>query len=401
MTLSVGMVLTSISRNAGGLFNSVRAAVQQLELAGCEVSVYAIRDEFSEADLAAWRPIVPRLFDAAGPPSLGYAPTLSGALGDHDVLHQHGLWQAISITTARWGHRTGRPTVIAPRGMLDPWALRNSGWKKRIASALYENRNLRTAACIQVLGLSEARSVRAAGLAAPLAVIPNAITPPLKDCAERFDRSGRRTLLFLGRLHPKKGLSELIEAWGHLAQSSPALVRKWRLELAGWDDGGHLEALRRQAANLPDACEVIFPGPVFDDSKHEAFCRADAFILPSYSEGLPMAVLEAWAYSLPTFITDECNLPEAFAEGAAIRIERDPRKLAETLSARLEENNEAIGARARQLCAERFTWSSVAGNLIQTYRWLRFGEEMPACVIPRAGAVDDFTGFGKRQNPAH
>jgi glycosyltransferase involved in cell wall biosynthesis len=193
----------------------------------------------------------------------------------------------------------------------------------------------------------------------------------------------RRTLLFLGRIHPKKGIKELLIAWSHATRDHPAVAAGWKLAIAGWDDGGHVRALEALAAELGLGPEqVAFPGPLYDDAKEAAFRHADAFVLPSYSEGLPMAVLEAWTHGLPAFITAECNLPEGFEQGAAVEVSTDPRALADVLARRLMGGDlRAIGENGRRLVAERFSWSTIVGELLQVYRWLARGHARPACVV--------------------
>ncbi|WP_340587889.1 glycosyltransferase [Erythrobacter alti] len=375
--LDIGFVCTSMSRKAGGVSVVLRRAVQGLAALGCKVKVYALRDEYSEADLAEWGDIAPVLLDPVGSPSLGYAPGLAKRLGDHDLLHQHGIWQGPSIAVNNWRRRTGKPVVISPHGMLDPWALANSGWKKRLAGAFYENANLRGAACLHALAEAEARAIRAAGFSNPVAQIPNGIDLPQAPCPPATGK-GRKTLLFLGRLHPKKGLSELLTAWGMIATDDPDFVARWRVVIAGWDDGGHADALKAQAEALPDAAEVEFTGALHGGQKHEALCTADAFVLPSHSEGLPIAVLEAWAYDTPAFITDACNLPEGFAHDAAIRVTTDPAELANVLRTRLEDPELAeIARRARALVERKFTWDSVAQQYLTTYQWLLGHRDRP------------------------
>ena len=379
--LSLGIVTGSISRNAGGLFNSVRKSALHLAEAGATVSVYGLKDEHSAADLAEWQPLSPHVLDTKFASVLPYAPELAATLdrAGHDVLHLHGIWQLQSRAVSRWRRKTGRPVIISPRGMLDPWALDNSAWKKKLVGAWFENRNLREADCLHALNASEAAAMRAYGLANPIAVIPNATDLP--DVAPRRPRDGKRTLLFLGRIHPKKGLSELVDAWALACARRGDLDSQWHLAIAGWDDGGHLAALRQRVEEKGVGGSVSILGPAFGEEKDRLLREADAFILPSHSEGLPMSVLEAWAYRLPVLMTAECNLPEGFAAGAAVEITTDPEALAASLIANLLDADLApIGQAGRSLVEERFSWPRIAELHLEVYRWLVHGGERPACV---------------------
>lgn len=381
MSLSLGIVTGSMSRNAGGLFNSVRKSAIHLAETGAEVSVYALEDEHSAADLGEWKPLVPQVLPTLVSRPMPYAPDLDRRLAaaEHDVLHFHGIWQLTSRNVSRWKRRTGRPVMISPRGMLDPWALANSAWKKKLVGALFENRNLREADCLHALNASEARSMRRYGLANPIAIIPNATDIP--DVRPRGPSQGRRTLLFLGRIHPKKGLTELVSAWAIALKMCPKLGDKWQLQIAGWDDGGHAGPLRDRigALGLGDSVELC--GPVFGSEKDALLRSVDAFVLPSFSEGLPMSVLEAWAYRLPVLMTAECNLPEGFESGAAIEVTTDPDALAGQLAAALlDADLSPLGEAGRALVKERFSWPSVVARQLEVYRWMVEGGEPPACV---------------------
>jgi poly(glycerol-phosphate) alpha-glucosyltransferase len=192
----------------------------------------------------------------------------------------------------------------------------------------------------------------------------------------------RRTLLFLGRLHPKKGIRELLIAWARIAKDSPGIARSWRLAIVGWDDAGLLEQLRATTKELGlGEDSVVFPGALFGEDKAAALWNADAFVLPSYSEGLPMAVLEAWAHGLPVFMTRECNLPEGFDAGAAIEIRTDPAELAAVLARALPRPDLAeVGRRGRELVRSQFSWPAIVSELRTVYDWLARGGRPPACV---------------------
>lgn len=384
--VSLGIVTGSMSRRAGGLFNSVRKSAIHLDEAGADVTVYALEDEHSAEDRGEWAPLDPVVMPTLFAPVFPLAPGLTGRIeaGDHDLLHLHGIWQLQSRAVNRWKRRTGRPVMISPRGMLDPWALAHSGWKKRLVGAWFENRNLREADCLHALNASEAASMRGFGLTNPIAVIPNATDLP--QIAPRPPRQGRRTLLFLGRIHPKKGLRELIEAWALACSARPDLPHEWRLVIAGWDDGGHAPPLARSIEERGVGSSITLAGPAFGAAKDSLLREADAFVLPSYSEGLPMSVLEAWAYRLPVLMTRECNLPEGFARAAAIEITTDPGALSATLAETLcSKDLAALGEAGRALVEKKFIWPQVAREHLAVYRWMVEGGSAPACVDLRGG----------------
>lgn len=388
--MSVGFVIASVSRRAGGLFESVRRLAQSLEDQACKILVFGAKDQFTAADHAAWHPLEPATFAVRGPWQFGYSPGLGAALldADLDILNVHGIWMYPSVAGLSWARRSDRPLVIHAHGMLDPWAVRHHRWRKRVAGWAYENAHLRRAACLRALCPAEAEAMRQFGLKNPICVIPNGIDlpgsgptkpPPWEGKIE----PGRKVLLYLGRIHPKKGLPHLLRAWQQVRREDPKAAAGWVAAIAGWDQGGHEDELKTAARELGIAEDVIFLGPRFEEDKAACFAHADAFVLPSFSEGLPMAVLEAWAYRLPVVMTPQCNLPEGFAARAAIQVEAEAQDTARGLrelfrmtdTARLE-----MGERGKELVAQRFTWPRIARQMLDVNRWLLQGGNPPECL---------------------
>jgi poly(glycerol-phosphate) alpha-glucosyltransferase len=346
----------------------------------CPVQVFGLHDRDTEADRGAWGDDPVRTFDVSGPAAFGFAPGLERALeaAQPGIVHVHGLWMYPSVASLRWAKRGGR-YVISPHGMLDPWAANNSRWKKRLAGALYEHSHLRGAACLHALNQAEADAFRAYGLRNPVCVIPNGVEIPAgRPAVPAAWKDGlpkdARVLFYIGRLHPKKGLRALLQGWSTVQRD--AKRSGWQLVIAGWDQDGYEQELRALASTLGLNESAHFIGPQFGDSKAACFHAADAFILPSVSEGLPMTVLEAWAYGLPVLMTRQCNLPEGQAAGAALMMEPDADSIAETLRrlfSMSEAERAATGARGRLLVEERYLWSEIAQKMAAVYDWLLGG----------------------------
>jgi poly(glycerol-phosphate) alpha-glucosyltransferase len=228
--------------------------------------------------------------------------------------------------------------------------------------------------------------MRAYGLRNPVCVIPNGVDPPGDDDGTPAPWNGavpegRRVLLYLGRLHPKKGLPQLLRAW-KLAQKDSPEALSWDLAFVGWDQNRHLHALQQLAQEME--IRVHFLGPQFGKAREAACRQANAFILPSLSEGLPMVVLEAWAHGKPVLMTPQCNLPEGFAAKAAIEISADTHGIARGLQTLFSMNQRdlgSMGAKGRTLAAERFAWPKIAADTRAVYAWLLGDAGKPACVI--------------------
>jgi poly(glycerol-phosphate) alpha-glucosyltransferase len=376
-----------VSRTNGGIFEAERRLQQLLHTQmGLGVEVVGLRDAKTAADLPAWAPLVPIACAVRGPAAFGYAPDLAPALArsNADLAYIAGLWKYPMLAAHRWSRATRRPIIVAPHGMLEPWAVRHSGAKKKFAGWLFQNAQLREAACLRALCPPEVESFRAYGLRNPVAVVPNGVDlPPLDAPAPprhpRFP-AGRKVLLYLGRIHDKKGLAPLLEGWAQVRDAAG----DWLLAIAGWDQGGHEAELKLRASQLGVADSVLFPGPQFGADKDAAYASCDAFILPSLSEGLPMVVLEAWARAKPVLMTPACNLPEGFAAGAALRIEPNAAHIAASLRALFDTTPDqlrAIGHNGRVLAESKFDWRTVAAQMAAVYVWILGSGPKPACVV--------------------
>jgi len=395
-------VLSGVSRNEGGLFFSVRCLSQALAKKGLNIQIVSHIDKHAYEDMMAWQPLPVSLYSCIGP--MNTSLRLRRLLRDStaDLLHVHGIWQDRQWAALQWQKRTGKPVIISPRGMLDSWAVQNAAWKKKFVGRLFARESLERATCIHVLCQAEAESIRAYGLTNPIAIIPNGVKLPDQHSINRNLQkdSGRyKRLLYLGRIHPKKGLSELVAAWNLFLKQTHCDSQKWQLVIAGWDDGGHLKNLQKQATSLNiswasgaldsrpclDELEektLIFCDPVFGNDKDALFRIVDAFILPSLSEGLPISVLEAWSYELPVIMTDFCNLPEGFKSNAAIRVEPNAQSILQGITKLVNLSDLDCykkGFNGRILTEQKFDWEIISQDMVAVYRWC-LGGEKPRCI---------------------
>jgi glycosyltransferase involved in cell wall biosynthesis len=389
--MRIGLVTSWLSHRSGGLHEAVSRLARSLRTdPECHVSVFGLADGGSEDITPAWGPNA-RAFKTLSFKSFGYAPHLAAALrkADLDLLHVHGLWMHYSVAGLSWRRTVGQPYVISPHGMLDPWALRNSGLKKQLALRAYERANLESAACLHALCGAEAEAMRSLGLRNPICIVPNGLeglsekrggAPPWRERISATDK----VLLYLGRLHPKKGLLNLLHGW-HARRAE--IDSKWHLAIAGWDQAGHEGELRRLVSQTGTE-KVHFLGPLFGVDKQAAFAAADAFVLPSVSEGLPMVILEAWSHGLPVLMTPACNLPEGFAAGAAIEIGTGPDEIRTGLEGLMRmstEQRRKMGDNGCRLIQERFLQMHCSDMMCQVYRWLLKRAPRPEHVLPGLG----------------
>jgi glycosyltransferase involved in cell wall biosynthesis len=271
--------------------------------------------------------------------------------------------------------------------MAEPWALRHKAWKKRIYTALVEGKNLDRADCLHALSRPEVAHLRALSPRTPVCLVPNGVDlAPFEDMPARPDLEeeypeleGRFILLFFGRFHAKKGLDLLAEALAAVRHERP----DWHLLLAGTDDGALAPFLERAAA-LGLSGRITYLGHLSGEPARRAWGAADAFILPSYSEGFSMAILEALAARLPVVITTACHFPELADAGAGIVVPPDREGVTGGLRELLERSpgeRADLGQRGRALVEERYTWSRQAERIAAVYRWVCAGGTAPEEIV--------------------
>lgn len=290
-----------------------------------------------------------------------------------DLVHIHGLWHPVVHAGVRAAVRRRLPVVMSLHGMLTGWAWRYHALRKRLAWLAYQRRDLRAAALVHATSALEVREARECGLRAPAVIVPLGVDPPAEAPRPRDSSSGR-TVLFLSRIHPKKGLPALIRAW------SAARRPGWRLVIAGPDEGGHQAAVRALAASCGVLDDLTFAGPLYGSDREQAFRDADLFVLPSHSENFGAVVAEALVRGVPV-ITTRATPWSALAEASCgwwvdDSVEALARALNEALALRPEERA-AMGARGRNLVDKPFRWSTVAESMHAAYGWILTGGPPP------------------------
>jgi glycosyltransferase involved in cell wall biosynthesis len=380
--IKIAHVTQSVSRLAGGLFESVRYLSQVVNsLSNSNLAVLGIRDEMAAEDTACWSPIPVHTYPYYGPQKLGFAPGMLRALRDMDpeLVHLHGLWRYTSVVVWRWAMATGRPYMVSPHGMLEPWSLGQSRVKKRLASLLYQGPCLRGATCIRATSRMEAESIRLAGYQTPIALVPNGVVVPPAPLPRTPRENGRiRRALFLSRIHPKKGLINLVKAWHTLKPAG------WELVIAGPDEGGHLAEVRAAVREHGLEAQISFPGEVMGDDKLRLYCDSDLFVLPSFSENFGLVIAEALSCEVPVITTRATPWHELEERQCGWWIDTGVEPLVAALKeafAHEPSTLQAMGVRGRRLIEQNYTWEPIGLEIIKVYEWMLGRGPKPDCII--------------------
>jgi glycosyltransferase involved in cell wall biosynthesis len=250
-------------------------------------------------------------------------------------------------------------------------------WKKKAAWLLYQRRDLSSAKCMHATSPQEAQSFRALGLRQPIIVLPNGVSLPESMPARPGGSRSERVILFMSRIHPKKGLPLLIEAWRR------ARVPGWKIRIVGPDEGGHAGEVRRLAREAGLNGDVTVEPAVDDARKWGLLAAADIFILPTYSENFGIVVAEAMAAGLPVITTTGTPWTQLAAWEAGWCVEPKVEEIEAALSSAVrlsDEQRATMGSRGRKNVLEQYSWPAIARQMRDCYSWILSGGTPPACI---------------------
>nr|WP_226895242.1 glycosyltransferase [Luteolibacter marinus] len=312
------------------------------------------------------------------------------SFGRPDLVHDHGIWLPCHRQVAKACAARGIPRIASPRGMLEPWALNHKKWKKRAAWWLYQKRDLQAAAGLHATADSEARQLRRLGLKAPMVVAANGVTVPILESGflTRFDSQEagceagglpngfgfeeagckpalHRTALFLSRIHPKKGLPMLVEAWARVRPEG------WSMRVVGPDEGGHRGEVERLVAGAGLTDCWSFANSLEGDDKWRAMAAADLFVLPTHSENFGIVVAESLACGVPVITTTAAPWQGLRDHGCGWWVEPDAAALGAALdeATRVEASGlREMGRSGREWMAADFGWEGIARKMEAFYQ---------------------------------
>jgi glycosyltransferase involved in cell wall biosynthesis len=280
----------------------------------------------------------------------------------YELAHIHAVFNHSSVAAARECRKQSVPYVIRPLGTLDPWSMKQKPLRKRLFWSLAGASMLTGAAAVHYTSQAEKTATE------DLLGVNHGQVIPLGIEAVIDSKNGGRHdpyVLVLSRLHPKKGLDVLIDAFIALTQRED--FAPWRLVIAGDGPADHVALLKRRAAAAQD--RIVFAGWLSGQRKEEMLRNASLLALPSYQENFGLCVMEALTRSVPVLISPHVNLANEIEEANAGWIAPvEPEALSATLAAALNDADElAKRGKAGKLLSQRYSWERVANDLFELY----------------------------------
>jgi glycosyltransferase involved in cell wall biosynthesis len=350
MTKKVLHVISGISQQSGGPARSSQGLVAAERAAGVNASIYSFDGAEPWIDgVVVFRPD-------------GHELSAQN-VRQFDLVHVHGIWDPRSHRVCALCRECGVPYIVAPRGMLEPWSLQQKWLKKRIARFLYQDRDLKKAAALHATAESEAEQFRSLGFRNYCIISPNGVNVP--NSLPSPSSSTSKRALFVSRMHPKKGVLELVEAW---AKVKP---KDWACEfvytVSGEEERAYEAKVKNRVEQLQLDSEFMFTGRLDDDAKWFAYTRADLFVLPTYSENFGIVVAEALAAGVPVITTKGSPWEEllgSFCHSALVN---------ECLSALVEDDPKAgDGRRETKQWQSAVAVGSEQGSGMETHALMNF-----------------------------
>lgn len=384
-TIKILHTIGGIWQDAGGPAESVPSLCGALAEGGQEVTLACWEGNLSEATkVCQEKGVRLKTYPVQWRHSIWYSRAMSVGVKElikqSEIVHGQGVWIHLNWITGKWARRYDKGLMISPRGALMPNALNRSYLKKRLAWAIMDKRNLRRADCLHACSEKELQGLRRLGLTNPVAVIPNGVEVP-QGIAERScaKYNGTKKLLFLSRLHPSKGVFELIEAWARLAERLP----EWRLIMAGADyhnTRARLEVVIKEK-KLSDSVRLV--GAVYGDEKWRLLREADLFVLPTKTENFGIAIGEALASGVAVVTSKEAPWRGIEENDCGWRVPLGVDYLKEALEEAMSTEHtklKEMGQRGKVYISQNYSWGRVAEKMLETYKWMLGGGAAPVWV---------------------
>ncbi len=367
--------LTSISLRTGGPSRSVPMLVRGLAEAGVDITLMTVYSE--DMNTHALEGTSAKLKVLKRDYTQNEVEEFV-ASEKFDIIQVQSMWDLRYHNMKKIADKYHIPYIVTPRGMLEPWSLSQKKWKKKLALWLYQLKDLKTSVCIFTTAEMEAQNVRKLGVNVPIAVIPNGISTEGYTCRKSMDKV-KKQVLFLSRIHEKKGIEILVDVWEQLIPQFP----DWNLVIAGNGEEVYINQLKDLVSQKSLNGSVQIIPPVFGEEKLDLYQTSSLFVLPSYSENFGMVIAEAMSCGVPAVTTKftpwnllngnmvSMGVQAKEKTGWCIELSKEEleKAMREAMSMSAQELYD-MGQKASLLIKENFDYRSVAKKTKDLYCWI-------------------------------
>ena len=363
-------VIPSTRIDASGPTHSVTSLVRALAKTQNDISLASvdIKDNEISKNPESFEKIFPLGF---GPKKLGRSPALYNwlkkeAFDNNTIFHNHGMWQLNALYCSRVLSESKAKYIQSPRNALSPYYLNEISLSKSFFWSIFQRKALQNVDCFHATCEAEFAAIRNAGFKQPIAIIPNGVEVPEIVNNKRVYENNIMT--YLARLHPEKGIEEMMKAWQLVQDRFP----RWKLQIYGPGSKKYINRLLLLAEELK-LKNIHFLGPVYGDFKYKAYMLSDVYILPSPSENFGMTIAEALICGTPVISTKGSPWQGLAFNNAGwwvdFNIPSIAKAMQDSMSLSSEKRN-IMGKRGREWVKKDFSIDKVSSDYLILYRWL-------------------------------
>ncbi|MDD3078972.1 MAG: glycosyltransferase [Paludibacter sp.] len=361
-SMNILHIIRSIDKSTGGPARSVTQICEQLSLLGVDVDLVT---NDSPSPVVVNTSAHFRLIFYTFKELFVFSKSLSKT--DYSLIHLQHIWNPYIHIVARAARKKGIPYIISPRGMLEPWIMNRHPWKKKMAMWLYQRKDIARAACIHATAESEKDNIRKLGFNNKITVIPNGIETDKIQLKTSWEVN--KKILFLSRIHVKKGIELLLESIAGLKEQ----MAGYSVIIAGEGEEFYIRQLKQKSADLGVSDIIHFAGGVYGDEKWQLLREADFFVLPTFSENFGIVVAEALASGTPVITTTGTPWQGLNSEECGWWIDLSVENLKKALTDALNKDAkqlETMGRNGRTLVEGKYDIRAVAQKMYDFYKIL-------------------------------
>jgi len=372
-------VVASLSLEWGGPTKVVVELTEKLAEKGIEITIFSPFKKGEESEVVQPKGVKLHLFRQGFMDKLwtsysaDFTKAIQKEVNQFDIVHIHEIWHYPHYITYREAKKIGKPYIVTIHGALEPWCLNYKAFKKKIYTLLIQKHILKEADAIHAITYEEVKHIKGFGVNNTIVMIPNGINPeefanlPSREELKKIYPKliGKKVILFLGRIHPIKGLDLLAKAFSIVAGDRDDVC----LLVVGPDNNGYKAKIEKFLKKKGVLDRVIFTGMLEARKKLIALSGSNISVIPSYSEVRSIVALEAMSCNLPVIITKQCQFSEIAEADAGIVIKPDSKPLAQALNKLLNDFQlcKKMGENGKKLVLEKYTWDKIADKMIKVY----------------------------------